>query len=660
MKTYCHNKVRKLVFVENFVTVTPRLLLYQPLTFLFCPIPTCFAEIFVAIIVSSTVFFIIFSAFAAINIASPMIKLSNIVMNTKKGEYDSIPPLGGGCKEVQSVYNTFAKLNKIVKISNTSFFSGKLDMAHHFVSDALVLYRKINDCKAIGVTCNNLANTLFAMQFERINDVNCCNSTAPCYVKQALALYDEALGYSQKDFDDAEGDLKVDYAIQLSDRMFNRGLYFLFIDGFECAPKDSRQRGYNDMTFSRNLHDDIRDYLLENRQLFARASPYFSRLLRRINCLAAFYDDIGLREIWDARTLLDEAHQLVDAATEASLKGNFCPLFQEVNRSGRQQQLDSLEILLALNCGDNCRAAKTGMRMLVEDVYLLESAYVRAAESLICHMKESDGNLAFSKRSIECTRNDLRTMVKSCKKKSLEIGKNVLFVLEIVPSQWQTSSNGADAGVLLDELRNRSLWLYDNVCQQDDQIGIVVNTMNETVSVEIGSKEENQGRQRAFLDDAMDISASERLSDVDENSTGLQQRAATCFPIGSQMLIDSSVSLQSDSYIVWVIDEFVRHEQRAMIALRDQIERLNQERCYQIHVLVVDLNRDWHESTDENEWRNEQEMLLQEIGSVSKNSIYLSANSEDELTSVFQLVSGILSNNQSTSEFISFLTMEKF
>ena len=661
MKTYCRKKVRKLFFVDNFVIMMPRLLLYQPCTFLFCPISTCSAEIFVAIIVSSTVFFIIFSAFAAINIASPVIKLSNIVTNTKKGEYDSIPPLEGGCKEVQSVYNTFAKLNKIVKISNTSFFSGKLDMAHHFVSDALVLYRKINDCKAIGVTCNNLANTLFAMQFERINDVNCCNSAAPCYVKQALALYDEALGYSQKDFDDAEGDLKVDYAIQLSDRMFNRGLYFLFIDGFECAPEDSRQRGYNDITFSRNLHDDIRDYLLENRQLFARASPYFSRLLRRINCLAAFYDDIGLREIWDARALLDEAHQLVDAATEASLKGKFCPIFQEVNRSGRQQQLDSLEVLLALNCGDNRRAAKTGMRMLVEDVYLLESAYVRAAEALVCHMKESDGNLAFSKRSIECTRNDLRTMVKSCKKKSLEIGKNVLFVLEIFPSQWQTSSNGTDAGVLVNELHNRSLWLYDNFCQQDDQIGIVVNTMNETVSVEIGSKEENQGRQRAFLDDATDISASERLSDVDENSTGLQQREAMCFPIGSQMLIDSSVSLQSDSYIVWVIDEFVRHEQRAMIALRDQIERLNQERCYQIHVLVVDLNSDRHESNDENERRNEQEMLLrEEIGSVSKNSIYLSANSEDELTSVFQLVSGILSNKQSTSEFISFLTMEKF
>jgi hypothetical protein len=595
-----------------------------------------------------------------------MIELSDIVRNTKKGEYDSISPLEGGCKEVQGVYNTFAKLNKIVKISNTSFFSGKLGMAHHFVSDALVLYRKINDRKAIGVTCNNLANTLFAIQYERIDQMKCCDLTKACHVKQALAFYDEAMGYSQQDFDEAEGDLKVDYAIQLADRLFNRGLYFLFIHGYDCAPNDSRERGYNDITFSRNLHNDIRDYMLENKQLFAKASPYFSRLLRRINCLAAFYDDVGLRDIWDAGDLLDEANQLVGAATEASSRGKFCPLFQEVNRSGRQQQMESLEILLALNCGDNRRAARTGMRMLVEDAYLMESAFVRAAEALLRLMKEDDGDLSFSKRSIECTRNDLRAMVKSCKKESLEIGKNAVFVLEMCPSQWETSNNGNDGGKLMEKLNNQCLWLYDNFLQEDDQIGIFANTMNDTQSVEIGSKGENEGQQRAFLDDASSFSGPGHSPD-DESPSGLP-RAEACFPTGLQMLVKSSVSLQSDSYIVWVTDGCGRHEDREMISLRDQIEQLNQERSYQIHVLVIALHHNCNDNTcnhslenqDEHKWRNAQEILLGEIGSVSKNSIYLNANSDDELISAFQWVSGIVSNNRMTSEFISFLTMEKF
>ena len=45
------------------------------------------------------------------------------------------PPLEGGCKEVQDVYTTFAKLNKIIKVSNTSFFLGNL----HFFEVILIL-----------------------------------------------------------------------------------------------------------------------------------------------------------------------------------------------------------------------------------------------------------------------------------------------------------------------------------------------------------------------------------------------------------------------------------------------------------------------------------------------------------------------------------------
>jgi len=616
-------------------------------------------EIFIAIIVSSTVFFIIFSVFAATNIAFPMIKLSNIVQNVKRGEYDSIPPLKGGCREVRGVYNTFAKLNKIVKVSNTSFFSGKLDMAHHFVSDALVLYRKINDRKAIGVTCNNLANTLFAMQYENIDTFNCCDSGNACYANQALALYDEALVQSQQDFDRAEGDIKVDYAIQLSDRLFNRGLYFLFIDGLECAPENSRERGYNDITFSRNLHADIRHYLIENKQLFSKASQYFSRLLRRINCLAAFYDDFGLRIIWDARALLDEANQLMSAASDASLGGNFCPLFQEVNKFGRQQQLESLEILLSLKCKDNLKAAKTGMRMLVEDVNLLESAFVRAAEALLRFMKEGDESISFSKRPIESARDEFRTMAKSCKKESFEIGKNAVFVLEICPSQWKLSNEGTHSGEFLNELNNQCLWLYDNALQDDDQIGIISNTVSDVYYVEIGSKEENEGRQRSFLDDA--------TSDCVESPSNMH-RADSYLSTGLQMLIDSSMSLQSDSYIVWVIDGYPRYEKEVLISLRDKIEQLNQKRSYQIHVLIIGLNHNCHdnvcspirEEKEEHEWMNAEEIVLAEIGSVSKNSVYLNANSEEELTSTFQCLSSILRHNRRTSEFISFLTMEKF
>ena len=138
------------------------------------------------------------------------------------------------------------------------------------------------------------------------------------------------------------------------------------------------------------------------------------------------------------------------------------------------------------------------------------------------------------------------------------------------------------------------------------------------------------------------------------------------FPIGLQMLIDSSVSLQSDSYIVWIVDGYTRYESRTMISLQNQIKKINKERCYQINVLVIDLYNNNNKKddniiadVDDENARQQQKELLEEIGIVSKNSMYTNATSEEELRRAFLSIGSILSNKP-TSQFISFLTMEKF
>lgn len=589
--------------------------------------------VYLAINLTSSVLFIVFSAIAAACIARPMIRLLKIVSSTNKGEFvDSIPPLDGGCKEVQAVYNTFAKLTKIVRVSNTAFFSGNLEMAHHFVSDALSLYRKINDQKAIGIACNNLANTLFAMRYEQMDNVHCCEGSADaCTITEALALYDEAVELGSIVFNDTpEGDLKVNYAIQLSDRLFNRGLYLLFIDGYECAPKDSRERGYGDVTVARNLHYDIRDYLLENRQLFAGASSYFSRLLRRINCLAAFYDDVGLREIWDAEVLLDEADQLAAAAWGAETQ---CPLFREVSKIGRRQQLESSAILLAMHSDDHVQAAKLGMRMLVEDVFVLESSFVRAAGALVRVMK--DGEVDFSKGTVACARDDLRVILRSCRNESLDIGKNVILAFELGP-RWADSP-------MMEELNARCLAFYDSSLSPDDNFGAVANNVKDMSAVELGTKEENEGRQRTFVDVA--------------TSSCTSASTDPCFPIGLQMLIDSALSLQSDSFVILVTDGCsLENDGEAAAAplrsARSQIERLNMERTYQIHVLVVSID------ADDDAGGGGSSGLLEGLASVSRHSMVLDVRSDD-LEPAFQAVTNVV-RGRSSSQFISFLTMEKF
>jgi hypothetical protein len=92
-----------------------------------------------------------------------------------------------------------------------------------------------------------------------------------------------------------------------------------------------------------------------------------------------------------------------------------CPLFREVQRDGRRQQLESSAILLAIHseCDDPLHAAKLGMRMLVEDLYILEPAFVRAAEALLEAIE--GGNVVFSQDTVDCTSRELKLMLDSCR-----------------------------------------------------------------------------------------------------------------------------------------------------------------------------------------------------------------------------------------------------
>ena len=351
-------------------------------------------------------------------------------------------------------------------------------------------------------------------------------------------------------------------------------------------------------------------------------------------------------------------------------RGRCCPFFHEVQRSGRQQQLEGLQILIAMNSGENVMAAKIGLRMLVEDSFLLESSFVLSARALLRFMKENESDdlldnddeynaTSFSARTIRYVQDDLGAMIKSCKKESLDTGKNSVFVFELCPFE---NSNSYSA--LLDVLNDQCLELYDEYFSFDDQIGIVANNVNGEQSVEIGKKEENEGRHRTFVDVATSTYSPSSISN--DGRMPNKTSGENMFPIGLQMLIDSSVSLQSDSYIVWIVDGYTRYESRTMISLQNQIKRVNKERCYQINVLVIDLYNNNNKKSDniiadvdDENARQQQKELLEEIGIVSKNSMYTNATSEEELRRAFLSIGSILSNKP-TSQFISFLTMEKF
>jgi hypothetical protein len=124
--------------------------------------------VFLVVITVSMIACTVFTGQISLAVTTPTLVLLQVVKNVNAGRInDDLPPLEGGSTESNKVYTAFAKLFKIVRVSNTAFFSGNLEWAYHFVSDALRLFRTLGDRKGIGVASNNIANILFVATLEK-------------------------------------------------------------------------------------------------------------------------------------------------------------------------------------------------------------------------------------------------------------------------------------------------------------------------------------------------------------------------------------------------------------------------------------------------------------------------------------------------------------
>jgi len=403
---------------------------------------------------------------------------------------------------VHQVYNSFAKLYKIVRISNVAFFSGNLSWAYSFINDALKLFRKIGDEKAIGIACNNLGNTLHAMCCDDVRYVgDCCELVnGICVMKAAKLHYDESIDIAQGQFEQATDDeQKAEFALQLADRIFNRALFLLLVAGERCAPDNSRQIALDDISKVWQLDYDVKDFWLERKLLLKHSSVYFFRLIRRTLGLLDFYGDEEVRERYSTDELIEDGDRLLFAAWDQP----SAPLFEEISRIGRLQQLEGLAMRSDLCKGRKVQAARLAMRMFAEDEYLIECAFMMASITLLKLMRDDDESSGeWSKATKKSIRSDLRKMLRTCRQTNLDVGKCLIVALEI-NERWEGDP-------LLDRVNDQCLKLYDDCCLKDDYMGLVAYTTQGDLNVQLGVKEENEGRQRTSLDIATS-STSERV-----------------------------------------------------------------------------------------------------------------------------------------------------
>jgi len=424
----------------------------------------------------TTLICLIVTAMISVHVTRPVIELLHTVRLVNAGRLDGdMPPLTGGSREVHQVYASFAKLNKTVYMSNWAFFAGDLSLAYRIARDALRLFRQIGDEKAIAIACNNMGNTLLAWMVECREPGTSLELEGDEYfycTEAAINYYNEAIELGTKDFDAAVGDAeKARFAQQLADRYFNRAMCLLITADDPCAPNDAKGTALDDLHLVKQYDDGVKEYMLHSKTLLENSDVIFERSLRRLHGLATIIDiEPDVWDVWDIYELVDQA----DLMLQAAWNQDEAPLFHNMTKIGRLQELEGAVTGIEFASGKLSDAIQLSTRMLIEDEYLLDSSFIEAADCILqCSQKDRENednddeeqDTGFGEACIKALMLEFKTMRKPEMRNSLDIGRTFIFCIDL-KGEW----NGQP---LLLNLRRAILSFYEENFQPNDTVGIV-------------------------------------------------------------------------------------------------------------------------------------------------------------------------------------------
>lgn len=494
------------------------------------------------------------------------------------------------------------------------------------ISEALNLFRRMGDKKAIGIACNNLGNTLHAVCKQLKFGRGCCDRIPGiCCVKMALEHYNESVldGHAQLDRAVMDEE-KAEFTQQLADRMFNRSMFLLLVDGGKCAPPNARSTGFSDIQKVRHMDDDVKDFWIDRKLLLNHSEDFFLRLLQRASGLLEFDDDMELRLLWDAKDLVSIADQFLFAAADQSKVA----LFDTINIIGRLQQLETVAMRLGLCRRRIGEAACLAMRKFVEDEFLIEDSFIMSSKVLLTILRGNDEWLKLwpSKAKL-LLRADLRKMLRMCKWSTLDIGKCCVFATEI-SERWNCHP-------LLVRINARCLQLFDECFSRDDYIGLVAYTTLGALNVALCEKCKNKCRQRTNLDLA---------------TTSTCEQDCPTFALAAQMLIDSPATLENDSFLLLFTDGYSwDSDSSTQTTIMAQINRMNRDRETKMHVIIFGMDIE----------DDETKAQCKGMCMVTKQSLYVDID-EENVDSTFDDIGCILRGDKGRHTNQQGLTMEKF
>lgn len=302
-----------------------------------------------------------------------------------------------GSREVLNVTCTMERLYKIIRSANTAFFAGDVETAYEVLKEALKLFKRLGNTKAIGVACNNLGNTLLAAYrtLKATKEKRICGFKKREIIAKGTACFHEAITQGEKAYDEfyeREGWSPncLHFMQHLSNRYFNRAMFLLSVKDDHAKPDEIQELGTRDLQISRDMDVEIIDEGSQVGWNVREVDKTFEVMLSRFKGHLSLLE-MGYPDDFEMQEWLEEAFQLV----RKELKNReSSALFDELAPAGRMQQIELELMKYFVIVKDIQTAAKIGIRMLFEDDFTLPEAQLKAVKVLQIYSQHEESGIS--------------------------------------------------------------------------------------------------------------------------------------------------------------------------------------------------------------------------------------------------------------------------
>ena len=295
---------------------------------------------------------------------------------------------------------TLQTLYRIVKYANIAFFAGDLDHAYTILVDALSLFRRLDNKKAIGIASNNLGNTLLSVyrEMKMIKKDEIDGLTINDAITQGISHFHTAIKLGEKAYDEfyeiqGWSPVCLNFMQHLANRYFNRGMFLLIVKNDHNDPKEIEKLGMRDLKIADDMDQEIVAFGEDigwggSERVDIRFNVNILRIRGYNTLLGLGYDDND--NDWGVQELIQDTLGIIKDEYRKSQKSN---LFTKMSCSGRLQELEMQLMRYKLHHNDLETAAKIAVRLLVEDEYVFVEVIRQAIKVLIQYIETDDSNV---------------------------------------------------------------------------------------------------------------------------------------------------------------------------------------------------------------------------------------------------------------------------